>query len=43
MPLTTNREGNVAPGPPIHTSWNFYTEAYDNRNELRPGLGSSLT
>jgi hypothetical protein len=37
QPSTTNRDGDVAHGPPIHPSWNFYTEAYDNQNELRPG------
>jgi hypothetical protein len=37
QPSTTNRDGDVAHGPPIHPSWNFYMEAYDNQNELRPG------
>jgi hypothetical protein len=29
--------GDRAYGPPIYPSWNFYTEAYDNHNESRPG------
>ncbi|XP_006458370.1 hypothetical protein AGABI2DRAFT_115393 [Agaricus bisporus var. bisporus H97] len=35
QPSTNNKEGDVACGPPLHSSWRPFTEAFDNRDESR--------
>ncbi|KAF7761838.1 hypothetical protein Agabi119p4_9830 [Agaricus bisporus var. burnettii] len=35
QPSTKNKEGDVACGPPLHSSWRPFTEAFDNKDESR--------